>query len=165
MIEKVQRRATKIVPSLKHLTYPERLKELKIPTLSYRRIRGDMIETFKIMTGRYDKEVTPNLKIIDPDIPTRGHKYKLSKIRTTTTIRKNFFANRITNIWNSLPENIISASNVNTFKNRLDKHWQNQDIVYDYQAALNFKNTKLANPTSSRMQTDEDDPDLDTQDR
>ena len=50
MIEKVQRRATKIVPSLKHLTYPERLKELNIPTLSYRRIRGDMIETFKIMT-------------------------------------------------------------------------------------------------------------------
>ena len=101
IIEKVQRRATKIVPSLKHLTYAERLKELNIPTLSYRRIRGDMIETFKIMTGKYDKEVAPNLKMIDPDIPTRGHKYKLSKIRTITTIRKNFFTNRITNIWNS----------------------------------------------------------------
>ena len=53
-LEKVQKRATKIVPHLKHLKYSERLRVCKLPTLNYRRIRGDMIETFKILTGKYD---------------------------------------------------------------------------------------------------------------
>lgn len=46
MLEKVQRRATKIVPGLKDLTYPDRLQRLKIPTLSYRRLRGDLIQVY-----------------------------------------------------------------------------------------------------------------------
>ena len=48
MIENVQRRCTRQLPYLKDLSYPERLKKLKLPTLAYRRIRGDMIETYKI---------------------------------------------------------------------------------------------------------------------
>ena len=47
-IEGVQCRATKMIPELKHLSYPERLKKLKLPTMAYRRARGDMIEVFKI---------------------------------------------------------------------------------------------------------------------
>jgi len=47
-IEKVQKRATKLVIGLKHLPYVERLKQLKMPTLKYRRLRGDMTEVFKI---------------------------------------------------------------------------------------------------------------------
>ena len=42
-IEKIQRRATKTLPNLKHLSYVERLKKLKLPCLKYRRIRGDLI--------------------------------------------------------------------------------------------------------------------------
>ena len=60
LIENVQRRATKQVPSLKKLSYTNRLKKLKMPTLKYRRLRGDMIETFKIVNGIYDKDVTEN---------------------------------------------------------------------------------------------------------
>ncbi|XP_076034509.1 uncharacterized protein LOC143021108 [Oratosquilla oratoria] len=52
-IENVQRRATKLVPTLKNLSYEERLRKLKIPTLAYRRARGDMLETFKILSGGY----------------------------------------------------------------------------------------------------------------
>jgi hypothetical protein len=48
-IENVQRRATKQVPTLKNMEYTERLKQLKMPTLKYRRMRGDMIEVFKII--------------------------------------------------------------------------------------------------------------------
>ena len=36
----------------------------------------------------------------------------------------------------SLPENVISANTVNTFKNRLDKFWSDQELVYDYKADL-----------------------------
>ena len=53
-LEKVQMRATKLVLTVKNLTYKERLQRLKLPTLKYRRTRGDMIEVFKILTGKYD---------------------------------------------------------------------------------------------------------------
>ena len=45
--EKVQRRATKTLPNLKHLPYIERLKKLKLPCLKYRSIRGDLNEVYK----------------------------------------------------------------------------------------------------------------------
>ena len=60
-LEKVQKRATKILPQLKHITYSDRLKACKLPTLHYRRIRGDMIKTYKIMTAKYDMEIAPSL--------------------------------------------------------------------------------------------------------
>ena len=50
-------RATKLVITIKNLTYKNRLKRLKLPTLKYRRIRGDMIEVYKILTNKYDSRV------------------------------------------------------------------------------------------------------------
>ena len=61
-LEKVQRRATKMLPALKNLPYKDRLKACNISTLHYRRIRGDMIETYKILTGKYDTLVSPTLR-------------------------------------------------------------------------------------------------------
>ena len=55
--EKVQMRATKLVITIKNLTYKDRLKRLKWPTLKYRRIRGDMIEVYMILTNKYDSRV------------------------------------------------------------------------------------------------------------
>ena len=52
-IENVQRRATKLVPSLKNLEYEDRLRKLKIQILKYRHLRGDMIETYKLTSGIY----------------------------------------------------------------------------------------------------------------
>jgi hypothetical protein len=46
-------------------------------------------------------------------------------------IRKNFFTNRIINIWNSLPENVISAKNTKIFEHRLDNYWKDQDLLYN----------------------------------
>ena len=62
-IEGVQRRATKMIPELKHLSYPERLKKLKLPTMAYRRARGGMIEVFKIVAVAqiYDNKTTDNV--------------------------------------------------------------------------------------------------------
>jgi hypothetical protein len=53
-IENEQRRTTKLVPSLKNLEYKDRLRKLKLPTLKYRCLRGDMIETYKLTSGIYD---------------------------------------------------------------------------------------------------------------
>ena len=50
-LEAVQRRATKQLPGMKDKSYPDRLKELKLPTLPYRRSRGDMIELYEIING------------------------------------------------------------------------------------------------------------------
>ena len=60
-IEDVQRRATKLIPEIKNLSYPERLRKLKLPTLSYRCIRGQMIEVYKIINNIYDKNVSENM--------------------------------------------------------------------------------------------------------
>ena len=57
-IENVQRRTTKTIPGLKDLNYEQRLHHINLPSLSYRRIRGDMIEVFKICHGIYEREVT-----------------------------------------------------------------------------------------------------------
>ena len=54
----------------------------------------------------------------------------------TTDVRKYAFSNRITNIWNSLPDEIISAPTVNTFKNRLDRFWVEQEVLYNYKANI-----------------------------
>ena len=77
-IENVQRRATKMLPNLKDLSYEDRLKTLKLPTLRYRRLRGDMIETYKILNKIYDGRVTTGLFTLNNNT-TRGHSLKLAK--------------------------------------------------------------------------------------
>jgi len=67
-----QKRVTKILPKIRHLKYSDRLKKCKLPTLHYRRIRGDMIETYKILTGKYDMVAVTNLSIATTVI-TRGN--------------------------------------------------------------------------------------------
>ena len=59
-IESVQRRATKLIPGMKDKSYPQRLNILHLPTLTYRRLRGDMIEVLQIMIGIYDTKQYPN---------------------------------------------------------------------------------------------------------
>ena len=57
-LERVRKWATKLVIKVKKLHYEERLRQLKIPALKYRRIRGDMIELYKIFAGKYDNNTT-----------------------------------------------------------------------------------------------------------
>ena len=136
-LERVQKRATKIIPGLKHLTYVERLHTCKLTTLHYRRIRGDMIETYKILTGKYDPVTAPQLTLGSSKLTvTRGNDLRLTKFRAKYDLRKYAFTNRVTDLWNRLPNHIVTAGSINTFKNRLDKHWKNQDIILDYKAEI-----------------------------
>ena len=134
-IEKVQKRATKMISSCKRMSYSERLQKLKLPTLKFRRVRGDMIEAYKIMSRKYDAQVLPPLQR-NTDSRTRGHSHKLKVQRAKYDIRKYSFPLRIVNTWNSLPEVVVLSENVNTFKNNLDKFWQNHDMLYNYEANL-----------------------------
>ena len=133
-LEKVQKRATKIFQNCKNKKYMDRLKFLGIPTLVYRRHRGDMIEVYKILHGVHDN-VGPQLTRVEGNI-TRGHSMRLKVNRCRYDIRKYSFSNRIVNVWNSLPEEVVTACSVNAFKNRLDRFWQGQEVVYNYKAKL-----------------------------
>jgi hypothetical protein len=129
-LEKVQMRATKMLCKNKNLTYKERLRLLNIPTLKFRRHRGDMIEVFKIVHDIYDKGTTVKLSFHNSS-RTRGHGYKLYQQHVKYDLRKYFFNNRIIALWNGLPDCVVSAPSVNSFKNRLDKFWENQEARFD----------------------------------
>ncbi|XP_076106243.1 uncharacterized protein LOC143074933 [Mytilus galloprovincialis] len=140
MIENVQRRATKQLPGLKNLTYSERLQKLKLPSLNFRRVRGDMIELYKTLNGKYDKEAAQFVKLwkdMTTRTGSRGNSLKIFPQRARTELRRNAFALRVVKTWNTLPEIIVTSPTTNTFKNRLDKYWKNQTMMYeDYKSPI-----------------------------
>jgi hypothetical protein len=131
-------RATKLIHKIKKMPYTERLKKLKLPTMKYRRLRGDMIETFKVVHGFYDKLTSIKFEFSHTHLThfTRGNSFKLDKSHVHYDIRKHFFSNRVTSIWNSLPEEVIVMRTVDSFKNALDKFWSSQEVLYDWKANL-----------------------------
>ena len=120
-IEKVQKHYTKKISGLSSLSYEERLRKLDLPSLAYRRVRGDLIETYKIVHEIYDPLTTNTLFAIDTNNKTRNHCYKLTKPRFNTTTYQHFFTNRVITAWNSLPTDVVTADSLNVFKNKLDK--------------------------------------------
>ena len=130
-IEKVQQRATKLVPHLSDLSYPECLRELNLITLHYRRKRTDMIQVYRIVHNidkiDFDVFFTKNESL------TRGHKHKLHKPRANTKIRANSFSHRVINDWNALPECAVTSPSTNSFKNALDKAWKDDPTQFDFE--------------------------------
>lgn len=89
-----------------------------------------MIETYKIMTAKYDQEVCEGIFKLSEEQQTWGHVLKIFKQRSRLNIRKYSFVNRVIDRWNSLPEYVINAETVIKFENNLDKVWSEQDIKY-----------------------------------
>jgi len=121
LIENTQRRATRMVPELVGKSYGERLKELNLPTLDFRRRRYDLIQTFKIIKGVDDVLPQKFFQMSETDL--RGHSLKLAKPRANKSARLHSFSNRVVSEWNKLPEEIVNAETVLGFKSRLDKLW------------------------------------------
>lgn len=115
LIENVQRRATKLVPGMKDFSYEERLELLNLSTLSYRRLRGVMIEVCKIVSGKYNEAVSQFLPMLT-DSSTHGHSYRIYKRRSRLNLRKNNSTRRVIAAWNSLPQDIASAASVKVLK-------------------------------------------------
>lgn len=129
-LEDVQRRATKLLSWLKDKPYPERLRRLGLPCLEHRRSRGDMIEVYKYLHDSYDTQ-RPHFEHPSEQHSLRGHSLKLYKKSFRLNVRGHFFSNRVVTTWNSLPDNIVSAPSLNSFKSRLDSHWRSLPTLYD----------------------------------
>ena len=130
IIENVQRRATKLIPNLKNLPYQDRLKKLKLPTLKFRRLRGDLINVYKILTNEKSgsKHLLP---LNNSKYNTRGHDRKLEKNRFNCKLRQCSFSIRVTNIWNSLSNKVTNANSIDNFKKLLDEELHHLKYVFD----------------------------------
>jgi len=99
VLEKVQRRATKLglVNGLKHvgLPYEERLKRIGLTTLEKRRVRGDLIETYKILTEKEYVDSSKFFVLNNGSHNLRGHRFKLYKSRSRLNTRKFFYSQRV----------------------------------------------------------------------
>ena len=90
---------------------------LRTGTIRERIRRGDLIETYKIMTGKLSTKMDRFFTL--KSATTRGHHLKIEKKRVTHQARLRFFSQRVVNSWNKLPEEVISASTTETFKAKL----------------------------------------------
>ena len=95
MLERVQRRATKMKPKLRNISYEMRLKECGLTTLETRRLR-DQIEVFKILNG-YENIDRNNVFTVMEERRTRGHGVTLAKKQCRLNIRKCSFSQRTVN--------------------------------------------------------------------
>ena len=118
-LEGVQRRMTKLIPRLRNKPYKERLSELNLFSLTKRRLRGDLIEVFKIIKGIENMDMKKYFTIGTSNI-TRNNGYKIVGKRFQTNEAKHFFFNRVVNIWNGLPSNVIDCFTTEILKKRLD---------------------------------------------
>ena len=102
-IENVQRRATKLIPGMHNLTYRERLEKWELPTLQYRRYRGDMIEVYKMSHDFYETKTSNKLLDFEKAHPhnIRGHPFKIVKLNCKKDVGKYYFKYRVTEQWNS----------------------------------------------------------------
>ena len=114
-LENVQRLFTRMVRGMDNLTYSSRLKKLGLTTLLERRMRGDLIETFKVLNNfnNYGSQF-----------------FNLSQRTGNLVVRPNrkhtdFFSERVIFYWNKLPEYVKNSASVNNFKNNFDKFRKN----------------------------------------
>ena len=120
------------MPGLSNKSYENRLKALKLPTLAYRRYRGDMLEMWKLTHGKYDEDVIEGFLDLQTS-RARGHPYTVYKraLRKNLDVRTFSFKIRVRDQWNNLPEKVVMSDTADTFKNRLDKIWYGTDVYFN----------------------------------
>ena len=140
------------------MSYEQRLRALDLPTLQYRRYRGDMIEVFKMTHGLYDETVINDFLDMKPS-RARGHDFNIYKLGCRLDVRKYSFRLRVTSQWNNLPDSVVNAESMNSFKNRLDKFWNDSEVMYNPETNIYDTTTSRSSSRAHHVAADED-PDL-----
>ena len=135
-IEAVQRRFTRHILEVKKLCYEDRLKKINLPSLEYRRFRGDLIENYKIAHCHYDKASVNSLLKFRTNSRLRGHEFTIIKNTTIKNSYQHFFSNRVCNTWNNLSADIVNAKSINSFKNKIDQKYK--DIMFKTNIPMNL---------------------------
>ena len=117
------------------MSYEDRLKVLGLTTLEERRKRGDLIYMYKLTKG-YESIQWENTSV-KPERETRRQNLRRESFSAqrsndfcrAVNLRHNFYSNRVVPDWNKLPQSVISAPSINSFKARLDMKNEKATIV------------------------------------
>ena len=121
MVDSIQRRASKLVAGLRHMTYEDRLKELNWIPINKRRLMLDLVEVYRLLHN-IDSLRGHNLFELCHENRTRGHNWKIRKPMCRLDARKYSFAARVVDQWNNLPFEVVNSSSLKTFKTTLESH-------------------------------------------
>ena len=124
ILEKVQRRATKLVPRLKNNSYEERLDIPQYLQTRAKKTEGRFNRNFQNINDK-GKHKLRNL-LHEKSKPSQGNSAKLFQKRSRLLVRSNFFSQRVVRYWNALPNNVVEAPSISTFKKRIDEYWRIQ---------------------------------------
>jgi len=119
LLERVQRRATRMMRGLEHLSCNERLRELGLFNLKKRRLRGDLLNASKYLQGGCQEDGARHFSVVPSD-RTRGNGHKLKHRKFRVNMRKNFFALRVTEHWYRLPKEVVESPSLEILKTHLD---------------------------------------------
>ena len=131
-IEKIQIRATEMIEGIRYIDYGERQKLLRLPTLSYRKARGEMNEVWKHYYVYDPKVIAPTFQ----RARTKRKMYQIQRLHLADGVWGPIVLLLLSSpgrMEQSNPVSVVEANTINTFKNRLGNHWEDHPL-YDFLA-------------------------------